>query len=61
MKAKEFKKIRENSGLSVDKLAELLQVSTRTVRRYESGASPIFGAVSVVMQLLKEGVFEDYA
>jgi DNA-binding XRE family transcriptional regulator len=41
MTKEEFKKIRLESGYSQNCIADLLGVSSRTIQRYESGASKL--------------------
>lgn len=60
----ELRKAREELGMSAKQLAKTLRMgkgSDRTIRRYESGESPIPGPVSVAVEALVSGfVPEEY-
>ena len=54
----DFRNARHELGLSGSRLAKFLRMGTnadRTIRRYESGESPIPGPVSVAMEALLTG------
>ena len=55
----QFITIRKEAGLSLGQLSDIIRVHPRTIRRYEDGSIPISGPVSVLMELLQEGVFSD--
>lgn len=56
MTPKEVKSIREGAGLSQTGLAALLRISDlRTIRRWETGDTPISGPASIVLELLASG------
>lgn len=58
MTGDEFKSIREGANLSIARLADLLRVvDLRAVRRWEDGTKEVSGPVSVVMELLRDGVW----
>lgn len=58
MTGEEFKSIRYGAGLSISDLAALLRVSDlRAVRRWEDGTKEVSGPVSVLMELLRDGVW----
>lgn len=53
----ELKSIRERAGLTQDQLARLLRLSdSRTIRRYEDGSRAISGPVSILLELIDEGI-----
>lgn len=53
----QFKAIRNRSSLSQRGLADLLRLSeTRSIRRYEDGSRSISGPISLLMELLDEGL-----
>ena len=57
MTGEEFKAIRRAAGLSVSELAALLRiVDERAVRRWEDGTKEVSGPVSILMELLRDGV-----
>lgn len=56
MNPRQFIKIRKDAGLSLDQLAKLIQVTTRTIRRYEDGSILISGPVLKLMELIRDGV-----
>ena len=49
MTAAEFRVLRDHLGLTGEWLAEHLQVTLRTVRRWDAGTSPIPGGVAATM------------
>ena len=54
----EFKNARQALGMSASQLAKTLRMgrhADRTIRRYESGESPIPGPVSVAMEAMMAG------
>lgn len=54
----ELKKAREQLGMSAKQLADTLRMgkgADRTIRRYESGQSPVPGPVSVAVEALVTG------
>lgn len=54
----DFKSARQELGMSASQLAKTLRMgrcADRTIRRYESGESPIPGPVSVAMEALVTG------
>lgn len=54
----EFKNARQELGMSASQLAKSLRMgkrADRTIRRYESGASPIPGPVSVAVEAMLTG------
>ena len=55
MQARDFRKVREQLGLSVAQVAAYLRVQGRTVRRYESGERQISGPVAKLMERLAAG------
>ena len=57
MTAQEFKAIREGKGLSLDQLAAKLRMaSDRPLRRFEDGSQEVSGPISILMELLRDGV-----
>lgn len=56
MDNKEFVKIRMDAGLSIYSLSDMIRVHPRTIRRFENGTAPISGPVSVLMELINDGV-----
>ena len=50
MSAAEFREARQRLGLSVSKLAYRLGVSSRTIRRWQSGDDDIPGPTAVAMR-----------
>jgi predicted transcriptional regulator len=58
MKAHDFRFIRDTLGLSNSKLATLLGVEPRTVRRYSDGSRPVPGPVARLMWLLNDDVIK---
>jgi len=53
----QFRTIRQNAGLSLDGLAKLLGISSRsTVHKWEKGIDPISGPVSRIMLAIKRGL-----
>lgn len=60
MTPKQFKKIRERAGYSVDQLAAVLRISDgRSVRRWEDGTRKVSGPVSLLMLMIDKGTFPD--
>jgi DNA-binding transcriptional regulator YiaG len=62
MAPEEFRAAREQLRLSADGMARKLRMSRwgeRTVRRWESGESPISGVVEVAIELLLEKAATD--
>lgn len=57
MTPQEFKKIRQDAGLSLSQLSDLIKVHTRTIRRYENGSLNVSGPVSVLMNQIKRSVY----
>ncbi|TPG52179.1 hypothetical protein [Sphingomonas glacialis] len=58
MTGEEFKTVRTNAGLSLRELGELLRVSDlRSLQRWEDGTKEVSGPVSVLMKLLRDGVW----
>lgn len=62
----EFRQARDQLGLSAKQMANILRMgkgSDRTIRRYESGQTPVPGPVSVAVEALLTGfrpeVYED--
>jgi DNA-binding transcriptional regulator YiaG len=52
----EIQSIRKRAGLSQSGLAALLRISDlRTVRRWETGDTPISGPASIILELLDAG------
>lgn len=52
-----FKAIRERAGLTQSQLADFLRISDRrTIRYWETGERPVSGPVSLLMELLDQGV-----
>lgn len=57
MTSTEIKSIRERAGLTQGQLASLLRLSnSRTVRRYEDGTRSISGPVSIIMEMISDGI-----
>jgi DNA-binding transcriptional regulator YiaG len=57
MTPKQFRKIRERAGYSVDQLAAVLRISDgRSVRRWEDGSRKVSGPVSLIMSALEQGL-----
>jgi DNA-binding transcriptional regulator YiaG len=55
MSSQEFKDIRNDLGLSVPALAQLLNLSnTKKVRRYEDGDKAVSGPAGVLMRVLRD-------
>ena len=55
MEGKEFKELRKSLGLSLSKTARQVEVSPRTIARWESGVQKIpEGAVKLFLLLNKE-------
>ncbi len=57
MTPKQFKRTRERLGLSIDELADLLELGSngdRTIRRWEAGEKDIPGPAILVMELCSE-------
>lgn len=52
----QFIKIRKQAGLSLGQLSEIIRVHERTIRRYEDGSREISGPVSVLMDLISQGI-----
>lgn len=53
----QFKSIRERAGLTQGQLADILRLSdSRTIRRYEDGSRAVSGPVSILMEMLDEGI-----
>lgn len=60
MTPKKIQSIRKRAGLSQSGLAALLRITDqRTVRRWESGETPITGPASIIMELLDAGELPD--
>lgn len=58
MTGEEFKAIRNAAGLSVNGLADALRISDeRTVRRWEDGTKDVSGPASILMELLRDGIW----
>ena len=54
----DFRKARDELGMSASQLAKVLRMgrgADRTIRRYESGQSPVPGPVSVAVEALMTG------
>jgi predicted transcriptional regulator len=51
-----FIKIRKDAGLSLGQLSDIIRVHERTIRRYEDGTREISGPVSLIMELIRDGV-----
>lgn len=54
----EFRKAKDELGMSAKQLAKTLRMgrgADRTIRRYESGQSPVPGPVSVAIEALMTG------
>ena len=59
MTAEEFKAIRKQAGLSANGLASLLRLSDGSnVRKIERGVNGVSGPVSMLMELLRDGVLK---
>lgn len=57
MTAEEFRAIRKNAGLSANGLAALLRLSDGSnVRKIERGVNGVSGPVSMLMELLRDGI-----
>ena len=56
MTKEEFKAAREHAGITQERLAEMLDVSTKTISRYECGDYPIPKAVAFAMWAVKDGM-----
>lgn len=54
----EFDTRRRSLGLSVEEAASLCQVQDRTVRRWQSGASPIPDDAAAALQALEDAMLE---
>jgi transcriptional regulator with XRE-family HTH domain len=51
-----FATIRRGAGLSQPELADLLRIAERkTISRYETGARPIPGPISLLMEMIDTG------
>lgn len=58
MTPKQFRKIREKAGYSVDQLAAVLRISDgRSVRRWEDGSRKVSGPVSLLMEMIDANTF----
>jgi transcriptional regulator with XRE-family HTH domain len=58
MTPQEFTAIRKASGFTVRRLAEVLRIQDeRTIRRYQSGDTPVSGPVSILMEMLRDGTW----
>lgn len=59
MTAEEFKAIRKQAGLSTNALAALIRLSDGSnVRKIERGVNGVSGPVSLLMELLRDGVLK---
>jgi len=57
MSPEEFKSIRIAAGLSLNELAAKLRINgDRLLRRWEDGEQPVSGPVSILMEMLRDGV-----
>lgn len=57
MTAAEFKAIRTAKGWSISDLMAVLRITDeRSVRRWEDGERPVSGPVSLLMELIRDGV-----
>lgn len=57
MTPSQFKAIRTNASLTQEGLAKLLRLSdSRSIRRYEDGSREISGPISLLMELLHDGI-----
>lgn len=54
MTPKTFRNIR--GPMSLTELSDIIRVHPRTIRRYEDGSVPISGPVSVLMELIRDGL-----
>ena len=54
MNATQFKERRILASLTQESLAELLDISTRQVKRYESGACPVPHVVKLALDMVTE-------
>jgi len=53
--------IRKEAGLSQTGLATLLRIKDlRTIRRWESGETPITGPASIVLELIEAGALPEW-
>lgn len=60
MTGDEFKTIRITAGLSLRELGELLRVSDlRSLQRWEDGTKDVSGPVSILMELLRDGIWPE--
>lgn len=59
MEPGEFKRIRENLGVSQKELADAISIHFGTVYRYESGDRIIPGPISALMRILDNYVKEN--
>lgn len=57
----EVRAIRQRAGLSLLGLANLLRISDRsTVHRWETGARPVSGPASLLLEMLDAGKLSEY-
>lgn len=57
MTPSEIKSIRERASLTQGQLARLLRVAdSRSVRRWEDGSRSVSGPVSIILEMLDEGI-----
>jgi transcriptional regulator with XRE-family HTH domain len=54
MTAKQFKAARKKLGLSQERLAEALRLTSRAIRYYEADKRPISGPVEIAVKCLLE-------
>lgn len=53
----QVKSIRERAGLTQGQLATLLRIEdSRTIRRWEDGSRAVSGPVSILLEMLDEGI-----
>lgn len=58
MTPQEFKAIRKGNGYTIARLAALIGLNERTIRRYEAGTCPIHKPVVILMRLIEQGVYK---
>lgn len=59
MTAEEFNQIRREAGLSVYQLGDIIRVHPRTIRKFVDGQAPVSGPISLLMELIDDGFFDD--
>jgi transcriptional regulator with XRE-family HTH domain len=58
MTPQEFRAIRKGKGYTIARLADLMGLNERTVRRYEAGSCPIHKPIIILMRLIEKGVYK---